>query len=215
MKCQLCEPCLDKCHEETNICILHKEKVCSHFNCGHYIPVKSPGLSCEHSADDVPDYPAEKLAPWVQALKSIEHKKQIGASTEHLDRTSLKRCNNEPPLCGAPACKERKTFLQALPIKTGEPSTYELETLSQELGNKWENLARRLGIDSDGKIDAFKNDNTGLANTAFSMLRDWKQTKGKDATYTELHHALCHPLVGCKLLAEEFCYDKSAGNGSL
>ena len=103
----------------------------------------------------------------------------------------------------------------ALPIKTGEPSKYELETLSQKLGNKWEKLARRLGFDPDGQIDAFKEDNKGLANTAFSMLRAWKQREGKDATYTELYHALCHSLVGCKLLAEEFCCDKNAGNGSL
>ena len=69
VKCQLCEPCPDKCRDRTNICILHKEESCSHFDCGHYIPLKSFGLSCEHSVDAVPDYPAEQLDPWVQVRK--------------------------------------------------------------------------------------------------------------------------------------------------
>ena len=69
VKCQLCEPCPDKCRDVTNICILHKEKGCSHFDCGHYIPLGSSGLSCEHSVDAVPDYPREKLDPWVQVRK--------------------------------------------------------------------------------------------------------------------------------------------------
>ena len=68
VKCQLCEPCPDKCPEESNICILHKKEGCSHFDCGHYIPLKSRGLSCEHSVDAVP-YPAEKLDPWFQVRK--------------------------------------------------------------------------------------------------------------------------------------------------
>ena len=71
VKCQLCEPCPDKCRDRTNICILHKEESCSHFDCGHYIPLKSFGLSCEHSVDAVPYYPAEELDPWVQVRKKL------------------------------------------------------------------------------------------------------------------------------------------------
>ena len=69
VKCQLCEPCPDRCLDGTNVCILHKEKGCSHFDCGHYIPLRSFGLSCEHSVDAVPYYPVEKLDPWVQVRK--------------------------------------------------------------------------------------------------------------------------------------------------
>ena len=69
VKCQLCEPCPDKCRGGTNICMLHKEEGCSHFDCGHYIPLRSFDLSCEHSVDAVPYYPAEKLDPWVQVRK--------------------------------------------------------------------------------------------------------------------------------------------------
>lgn len=39
------------------------------------------------------------------------------------------------------------------------------------------------------------------------MLKDWKLNKGEGATYTVLYDALCHKLVGCKLLAENFCCD--------
>ena len=70
VKCQLCEPCPDKCRDGTNICILHKEKGCSDFDCGHYIPLSSSGLSCEHTVDAVPD-PGEKLDPWVQVRKKL------------------------------------------------------------------------------------------------------------------------------------------------
>ena len=66
VKCQLCKPCPDKCRDGTNICKLHKEKGCIHFDCGHYIPLRSFGLSCEYSVDAVPDYPAENLNPWVK-----------------------------------------------------------------------------------------------------------------------------------------------------
>ena len=69
VKCQLCEPCPDKCRDGTNICILHKEKGCSHFDCGDYIPLRSFGLVCEHSVDAVPYYPAEELGRWVQVRK--------------------------------------------------------------------------------------------------------------------------------------------------
>ena len=66
VKCQLCEPCPDKCPDETNICILHKKEGCSHFDCGHYIPLRSFGLSRKHSVHAVPYYHAEKLDPWFQ-----------------------------------------------------------------------------------------------------------------------------------------------------
>ena len=68
VKCQLCKPCPDKCRNGTNICLLHKEKGCTHFDCRHYIPLSSSGLSCEYSAYAVPD-PGEKLDPWIQVRK--------------------------------------------------------------------------------------------------------------------------------------------------
>ena len=69
VKCSLCDLCPDKCRDRSNICILHKKEGCSHFDCGHYIPLGSSGLSCEHSVYAVPDYPREKLDPWVQVRK--------------------------------------------------------------------------------------------------------------------------------------------------
>ena len=69
VKCQLCEPCPDKCLDGTNICVLHEKEDCSHFDCGHYIPLRSFGLSCEHSVDAVPYYPEEKRDPWFQVRR--------------------------------------------------------------------------------------------------------------------------------------------------
>ena len=69
VKCQLCEPCPDKCRNGTSTCILHKVEGCSQFDCGHYIPLRSSGLSCEYTVDAVPNFPAEKLDPWVKVRK--------------------------------------------------------------------------------------------------------------------------------------------------
>ncbi|RMX40196.1 hypothetical protein pdam_00016538 [Pocillopora damicornis] len=155
VKCQLCEPCPDKCRDVTNICILHKEKGCSHFDCGHYIPLGSSGLSCEHSVDAVPDYPREKLDPWVQALKSIERKKRTGGR------------NEEPSPSDA--------------VKQGVPSDEDLEWLSHKLEN-WEELGRRLGID-DATLTAFDDDYKKKRKKIYKMLRHWKKKDGSAATY--------------------------------
>ena len=69
VKCPFCQPCPDKSRDGTNICILHERKSCSHFDCGHYIPLRSFGLSCEHTVDAVPKYPEEELNPWFQVRK--------------------------------------------------------------------------------------------------------------------------------------------------
>lgn len=89
-------------------------------------------------------------------------------------------------------------------MKAGIPSNDELERLSRQLGNDWESLGRRLGY-SDAELTAFRKDRDGMGDAARCMLVDWKQTKGSDATYQVLHDYLTHELVGCKLLAEEFC----------
>ena len=85
VKCQLCEPCPDKCRDGTNICILHKVEGCFHFDCGHYIPLRSFGLTCEHSVDAVPDFPAEKLDPWAQVRK----KKQFNLRAVNQEKLKL------------------------------------------------------------------------------------------------------------------------------
>ena len=98
-------------------------------------------------------------------------------------------------------------------VKHGEPSNEELEYLSQELSGKWKTLGGRLGF-SPAAISNYDGDNPKLTDKAFNMLKDWKQGQGSKATYTVLNKALCHKLVNCKLLAEQFCCDKTEGNSS-
>ena len=98
-------------------------------------------------------------------------------------------------------------------VKDGEPSNEELEYLSLELEGKWDKLGRRLGF-SPAVIRNYDGDNPKLADKAFNMLIDWKQGQGSKATYAVLHYALCHNLVNCKSLAEQFCCDKTEGNAS-
>ena len=89
-------------------------------------------------------------------------------------------------------------------VKDGEPSDCELEYLSKELGVNWEELGRRLKF-NQAALTNFDEANTGLAKKAFKMLMAWKQREGCEATYAVLYSALCHELVECKRLAEQFC----------
>ena len=92
-------------------------------------------------------------------------------------------------------------------VKDGEPTDLELEYLSLELAEKWETLGRRLEF-SQAAIANFDEANKGLAAKAFKMLLAWKQEEGRKATYTVLYNALCHELVKCKRLAEQFCCER-------
>ena len=98
-------------------------------------------------------------------------------------------------------------------VKDGEPSDCELEELSLELGEKWEELGRRLGF-NQAAITNFDEDNNKLAKKAFKMLMAWKQKEGCEATYTVLYYALRHKLVKCNRLAELFCCEEVENNAS-
>ena len=98
-------------------------------------------------------------------------------------------------------------------VKDGEPSDEELEYLSQQLGDKWEELGRRLGFD-EAAITNFDEDNKKLAKKAFKMLKDWKQKEGCQATYSVLNYALRHILVNLNRLAEQFCCEEIEDNAS-
>ncbi|PFX25971.1 p53-induced protein with a death domain [Stylophora pistillata] len=92
-------------------------------------------------------------------------------------------------------------------VMAGRPSEDELEELSQELGEKWEELAGRLGYNQAARSNFYANDRCSnrLARSAYSMLLAWKQREGSKATYEVLYNALCHKLVQCNLLAQKFC----------
>lgn len=79
-----------------------------------------------------------------------------------------------------------------------------MEELSHDLGNKWEDLGRRLGFE-EAALSAFHKENERLVDKAHRMLIAWKRREGSDATYQVLSDGLCHKLVGLKELAEKFC----------
>lgn len=95
-------------------------------------------------------------------------------------------------------------FFFAFSVKIGQPEDDELEELSDAIADKWEKLARRLGF-GRAKVISFHKENEKLAEKAYNMLMDWKQKEGSAGTYQVLYNALCHRLVGCRDLAEEFC----------
>ena len=92
-------------------------------------------------------------------------------------------------------------------VKDGEPSDCELEYLSKELGVKWKELGRRLKF-NQATLASFDKANEELSEKSFQMLTAWKQREGCEATYKVLYNALCHELVKCKRLAEQFCCRK-------
>ena len=98
-------------------------------------------------------------------------------------------------------------------VKDGEPSNEELEYLSRKLAKKWKKLGRRLGFD-EAEIDDFDQANEELAEKAYKMLMAWKEKVGSEATYKVFYNNLCHELVECKHLAEQYCCDKIVGNAS-
>ena len=79
----------------------------------------------------------------------------------------------------------------------------DLEGLSQELGDAWEALARRLGF-KGAEIQGLKHNNQSYPKIQLCMLQEWKERLGRNATYQALCDALCHVYVNCKGLSEMF-----------
>ena len=88
-----------------------------------------------------------------------------------------------------------------------------MQYLARELAGKWKTLGRRLGF-NEAVIDDLDQANEELAEKAYKMLIAWKQKVGSEATYKVLYDTLCHELVECKDLAEQYCCDEIAGNAS-
>ena len=66
VQCTLWKPCPNKCGEKPGICILHNQRGCGHFDCGHYISLRSTTKDCEFFTHDAPFFCQEKLDPWTQ-----------------------------------------------------------------------------------------------------------------------------------------------------
>lgn len=98
-------------------------------------------------------------------------------------------------------------------VKPGGPLDDELEDLSLRIGDKWEELGRRLGF-NQAEITNFNAFERWLQKKALKMLQSWGQKEGSNATYKVLYDALCDQKVQCKLLAEQFCCHKIVGDAS-
>ena len=84
----------------------------------------------------------------------------------------------------------------------------DLEGLSRQLGNAWAALARRLGFEV-AEIQGLNHNNPSYPKTQLTMLQEWKERRGRNATYQALYDALCHEYVKFEGLAETFCIDNN------
>ena len=92
-------------------------------------------------------------------------------------------------------------------VKKGIPTKEELERLSADIGENWQSLGRRLGID-DALLTGFDRENKVYREKPYKVLLRWRKRQGSFATYQILYDALCHELVGSKDLAEKFCCEQ-------
>ena len=88
-------------------------------------------------------------------------------------------------------------YVGILPQKDGEPSEYELEKLSEMVGNSWEKLARRLGF-HEGEITGFHKDNEELSKKASSMLIRWEKKTEELMEHTVFYTMLFDMNVSSK-----------------
>lgn len=102
-----------------------------------------------------------------------------------------------PPSLGAPTTSKDS-------VKIGVPTNKELETISENIAERWKSLGRGLEI-KEPKLIAFHKENEEYTEKAYKMLLHWKSRDGSNATYLVLDDALCHPWVNRKDLAEEIC----------
>lgn len=115
-------------------------------------------------------------------------------TTDNVKPTRLSNC---------PSNTDARFVLFVDNIKEGQPTNDELELLSREL-EEWKPLGRQLGFEG-GDLTAVHKNNEEWSSKIFEMLKEWKQRKGKGATYSVLYRALCYTTVGRTDLAQKFC----------
>lgn len=92
-----------------------------------------------------------------------------------------------------------------MPLREGVPSDPELLSLSSELGAKWKNLARALGI-PEAHIEVVEEESRKVVEKSYQLLLLWKQANGVGATFGALEAGLCHAVVLRRDLAEKYCH---------
>ena len=98
-------------------------------------------------------------------------------------------------------------------VKPEGPSDDDLEDLSLRIGDKWEELGRRLGF-NQAEITNFNELERWPHKKALKMLMSWRQKEGSNATYKVLYDALCDKKVQCKYFAEQICCHQIVGDAS-
>ena len=93
----------------------------------------------------------------------------------------------------------------AMHRRIGVPADEELLNLSAELGAKWKNLARALGV-PEASIEVVDEESRKVLEKSYNLLLLWKQGRGSQATYAALEAGLCHGVVLRRDLAEKYCY---------
>lgn len=90
-------------------------------------------------------------------------------------------------------------------LKAGNPTSEELLNLAHDVGIKWKNLGRALGI-PENIIETLDEENKKFIDKAYKMLLTWSQGRGYlEANYNELNVALRHITVLRTDLAEKYC----------
>ena len=66
---------------------------------------------------------------------------------------------------------------------------YAMDTVALHVGKAWKRLGRELNF-SDGQLETFEYDYSGMYEQIYQMLARWKQDTGPSATYKVLAQCL-------------------------
>ena len=88
-------------------------------------------------------------------------------------------------------------------VRKGNPKDDELEELANKIDpSVWKTIGRKLKID-EARITAIGKKDEEFSEKIYTMLREWKQKNGRDATWEALYQGL--KKAGLRDLAEKHC----------
>ena len=91
------------------------------------------------------------------------------------------------------------------PIKSGKPTSNDLQHLAGEIANCWKKLGRQLEL-TEPQLIAIDREEVETYEKCYKMLRKWTETYSTDADFETLARALENNVVQRKDLACKFCY---------
>ena len=99
-------------------------------------------------------------------------------------------------------------------LKTGQPSSDDLQHLSSEIYGSWKVLGRQLKL-NDSQLLSIDLEELGMYEKCYRMLRKWTQAEGGRTNYETLSRALEQKLVDRRDLASKYCYLQNDAEQSL